>query len=64
MAFWKKFDIKQNCVVNRQEINIFSNFDSSKTKNREMIGSSGKDFGSFYQKPLEAILYKASRQLV
>ena len=29
-----------------------------------MIGSSVKDFGSFYQKPLEAILYKASRQLV
>ena len=29
-----------------------------------MIGSSVKDFGSFCQKPLEAILYKDSRQLV
>ena len=64
MAFLKKFDIKQICVVNHQEINILSNFGSRKTKNREMIGSSVKDFGSFYQKPLEAILYKASRQLV
>ena len=37
---------------------------SRKNINREMIGSSVKDFGSFCQKPLEAILYKASRQLV
>ena len=29
-----------------------------------MIGSSVKDFGSFCQKPLEAILYKDSRQPV
>ena len=53
MAFLKKFDIKQICVVNHQDINILSNFGSRKTKNREMIGSSVKDFGSFYQKTLE-----------
>ena len=29
-----------------------------------MIGSSVKDFGSFCQKPLEAILHKDSRQPV
>ena len=58
MAFLKKFDIKQICVVNHQDINILSNFGSRKTKNREMIGSSVKDFGSFYQKTLEAIFSK------
>ena len=58
MAFLKKFDIKQICVVNHQEINILSNFGSRKTKNREMIGSSVKDFGSFYQKTLEPIFSK------
>ena len=58
MAFLKKFDIKQICVVNHQEINILSNFGSSKTKNREMIGRSVKDFGSFYQKTLEPIFSK------
>ena len=51
MAFWKKFDIKQICVVNHQEMNIRSNSGSRKTKkNREMIGSSVKDFGSFIRK--------------
>ena len=58
MAFLKKFDIKQICVVNHQDINILSNFGSRKTKNREMIGSSVKDFGSFYQKTLEPIFSK------
>ena len=58
MAFLKKFDIKQICVVNHQDINILSNFGSRKTKNREMIGSSVKDFGSFYQKTLEPIFNK------
>ena len=58
MAFLKKFDIKQIFVVNHQEINILSNFGSRKTKNREMIGSSVKDFGSFYQKTLEPIFSK------
>ena len=58
MAFLKKFDIKQVCVVNHQEINILSNFGSSKTKNREMIGRSVKDFGSFYQKTLKPIFSK------
>jgi hypothetical protein len=55
MAFLKKFEIKQICVVNQQEIIILSNFGSRKTKNREMIVSSVKDFGSFYQKALESI---------
>ena len=64
MAFLNKFDIKQICVVNHQDINILSNFGSRKSKNREIIGSSVKDFGSFCQKPLEAILYKDSRQPV
>ena len=32
MAFLKKFDKKQICVVNHQEINILSNFGSRKTK--------------------------------
>ena len=32
MAFLKKFDIKQICMVNHQEINILSNFGSRKTK--------------------------------
>ena len=58
MAFLKKFDIKQICVVNHQDINILSNFGSRKTKNREMNGSSVKDFGSFYQKTLEPIFSK------
>ena len=58
MAFLKKFDIKQICVVNHQDINILSNFGSRKTKNREMIGSSVKDFGSFYQETLEPIFSK------
>ena len=58
MAFLKKFDIKQICVVNHQDINILSNFGLRKTKNREMIGSSVKDFGSFYQKTLEPIFSK------
>ena len=58
MAFLKKFDIKQTCVVNHQEISILSNFGSRKTKNREMIGSSVKDFGSLYQKTLEPIFSK------
>ena len=35
-----------------------------KKENKEMIGSSVKDFGSFCQKPLEAILYNDSSQLV
>ena len=42
----------------------FNNCNIILCKNREMIGSSVKDFGSFCQKPLEAILYKASSQLV
>ena len=50
MAFLKKFDIKQICVVNHQEINILLNSDSRKTKKREMIGSLVKDFESVYQK--------------
>ncbi len=58
MAFLKKFNIKQTCVVNHQEINILSNFGSRKTKNREMIGSSVQDFGSFCQKILEPIFTK------
>ena len=58
MAFLKKFDIKQICVVNHQDINILSNFGSRKTKNREMIGSLVNDFGSFYQKTLEPIFSK------
>ena len=58
MAFLKKFDIKQICVVNHQDINILSNFGSRKTKNREMIGSSVKDFGPFYQKTLDPIFSK------
>ena len=58
MAFLKKFDLKQICEVNHQEINILSNFGSRETKNREMIGSSVKDFGSFYQKILEPIFSK------
>ena len=64
MAFLKKFDIKQTCAVNHQEINILSNFGSRKSKNRKMIGSSVKDFGSFCQKPLEAILYNDAKQQV
>ena len=52
MAFLKKFDIKQICVVNHQDINILSNFGLRKTKNREMIGR------SFYQKTLEPIFSK------
>ena len=58
MAFLKKFDIKQICAVNHQDINILSNFGLRKTKKREMIGSSVKDFGSFYQKTLEPIFSK------
>ena len=58
MAFLKKFDMKQICVVNHQEINILSNFSSRKTKNREMISSSVNDFGSFYEKTLEPIFNK------
>ena len=58
MAFLNKFDIKQIRVVNHQDINIFSNFGSRKSKNREIIGSSVKDFGSFYQKTLEPIFSK------
>ena len=62
MAFLKKFDIKQICVVNHQAMNILSNSGSRKTENREMIGTSVKDFGSFYQKPVEPIFSKDSRQ--
>ena len=62
MAFLKKFDIKQICVVNHQALNILSNSGSRKTDNSEMIGTSLKDFGSFYQKPLEPIFNKDSRQ--
>ena len=58
MAFLKKFDIKQMCVVNHQAVNILSNSGSRKTENREMIGTSVKDFGSFFQKPLEPIFSK------
>ena len=35
-----------------------------KKENKEMIGSSVKDLGSFCQKTLEAIFYKHSRQSV
>ena len=49
------------CVVNHQAVNILSNSGSRKTENREMIGTSVKDFGSFYQKPLEPIFSKDSR---
>jgi len=64
MAFLKKADIKNVFGRNHQAQNIHLSFGSRKNKNREMIGSSVKDFGSFCQKPLEAILYKDSRQLV
>ena len=43
-------------------MNILSKFGSRKTEYREMIGSSVKDFGSFYQKTLEPIFTKDSRQ--
>jgi hypothetical protein len=62
LAFLKKFDTKKDCVVNHQAMNILSDFGSRKTEYREMIGSSVKDFGSFYQKSLEPIFTKESRQ--
>ena len=58
MAFVKKFDKKTNLCGKSQQIDIHSNFGSRKTKNREMIGSSVKDFGFFYQKTLEPIFSK------
>ena len=50
MAFLKKFDLKQICVVNHQEINILLNSDSRKTKKRRNDWQFVKDFESVYQK--------------
>ena len=63
ILFALNFYIENNCLVNCQAKNILSNFGSRKTEIREMIGSSVKDFGSFYQKPLEPIFSKDSNQV-
>ena len=62
MAFLKKFDIKQICVVSHQEINIFSNFGSRKTKTEKCLVVQRKISDPFIRKHWNQSLVKTARQ--